>query len=191
MRWTIEAMDDRGDGRGWDDRGDGRGWGAIIMSGIMDADGTTGTDGAQGAQGSQGRAKRQRAVTVRPAPRRVDPSAPGAELWGACMGELWPWRYREYPGWRACAAAALGLSSNTVARWCRAGTYAGVTAPAARRLSALLKSRASTAMHLAAELDKYADDRDAAATKNARYNLRIMRIEERDGWRSRPRKLKP
>ena len=186
-------MDDRGDGRGWDDRGDGRGWGAIIMGEIMGADGSPGSAGAQGSQGSQGsqgRAKRQRAVTVRPAPRRVDPSAPGAELWGACMGELWPWRYREYPGWRACAAAALGLSSNTVARWCRAGTYAGVTPAAARRLSALLKSRASTAMHLAAELDKYADDRDATATKNARYNLRIMRIEERDGWRSRPRKIK-
>ena len=155
-----------------------------IMSEIM------GSPGSPGSGGAQGRAAKLKVATTRPAPRRADTSAPGAVLWAAAVSHLWPWRYREYPGWRACAADALSLSRDTVSRWCRAGTYAGVTAPAARRLSALLKSRASTAMHLAAELDKYADDRDATATKNARYNLRIMRIEERDGWRSRPRKLK-
>jgi len=175
------------------------------MSGIMDATGTDGdaiimgapgTDGAPGSLGTQEalraqrRAKRQARRRAIPTALAYDESADGAGLWSAAIGCLWPWRLGEYPGYGVAAAAALGLKRDTIYRWLKKGSD-GLSAPAARRMSALLKSRASTAMHLAAELDKYADDRDATATKNARYNLRIMRIEERDGWRSRPRKLKP
>ena len=160
------------------------------MGEIKDANGAPGSLGTQGSQGSQGRVKRHAGRRSLPLAIPYAESAPGAGLWSAAIGLLWPWRLREYPGYSAAAGAALNLKPATVFRWLRSGST-GVTPAAARRLSALLKSRASTAMHLAAELDKYADDRDATATKNARYNLRIMRIEERDGWRSRPRKLKP
>ena len=138
---------------------------------------------------AQRRAKRRLRRSAIPAPLPHDISSPGSGLWAAAIGHVWPWRLHDYPGYGAAAAAALGLAPGTIYRWLKPGSF-GLSAPAARRMAALLKSRASTAMHLAADLDRYADDRDATATKNARYNLRIMRIEERDGWRSRPRKIK-
>ena len=141
------------------------------------------------AQRAQWRAKRRARRSAIPKPLPHADSSPGSAIWAAAIGHIWPWRLHEYPGYGAAAAAALGLAPATIYRWLKPGSF-GLSAPAARRMSALLKSRASTAMHLAAELDRYADDRDATATKNARYNLRIMRIEERDGWRSRPRKIK-
>ena len=140
------------------------------------------------AMRAQRRAKRQARRSAIPAPLPHDDNSAGSGLWAAAIGHIWPWRLHDYPGYGAAAAAALGLAQGTIYRWLKPGSF-GLSAPAARRMSALLKSRASTATHLAAELDRYADDRDATATKNARYNLRIMRIEERDGWRSRPRKI--
>ena len=155
----------------------------------MEPPGSTASAEELRAQRAQRRAKRQARRRAIPAPLPHDASSPGSEIWSAAIGHIWPWRLNEYPGYGAAAAAALNLAPGTIYRWLKPGSF-GLSAPAARRMAALLKSRASTAVHLAAELDRYADDRDATATKNARYNLRIMRIEERDGWRSRPRKIK-
>ena len=151
--------------------------------------GSPGSPGSAEAQRAQWRAKRRARRSAIPKPLPHADNSAGSGLWAAAIGHVWPWRLNEYPGYGAAAAAALGLAPGTIYRWLKPGSF-GLSAPAARRMAALLKSRASTAMHLAAELDKYADDRDATATKNARYNLRIMRIEERDGWRSRPRERK-
>ena len=156
------------------------------MHKIVDAPESTESAGELRAQRRAKRQARRRAI---PAPLPHDASSAGSGLWAAAIGHVWPWRLNEYPGYGAAAAAALNLAPGTIYRWLKPGSF-GLSAPAARRMAALLKSRASTAVHLAAELDRYADDRDATATKNARYNLRIMRIEERDGWRSRPRKIK-
>ena len=159
------------------------------MHKIMDAPEPPGPAEAAQALRAQRRAKRRARRSAIPAPLPHDDSSAGSGLWAAAIGHVWPWRLHEYPGSGAAAAAALHRAPGTIYRWLKPGSF-GLSAPAARRMAALLKSRASTAMHLAAELDRYADDRDATATKNARYNLRIMRIEERDGWRSRPRERK-
>ena len=159
------------------------------MHKIMDAPEPPESAEAAQALRAQRRAKRKARRSAIPKPLPHADSSPGSAIWAAAIGHIWPWRLHEYPGYGAAAAAALNLAPATIYRWLKPGSF-GLSAPAARRMAALLKSRASTAMHLAAELDRYADDRDATATKNARYNLRIMRIEERDGWRSRPRERK-
>ena len=159
------------------------------MHKIMNAPEPPGSTEAAQALRAQRRAKRKARRSAIPKPLPHADNSAGSGLWAAAIGHIWPWRLHEYPGYGAAAAAALNLAPGTIYRWLKPGSF-GLSAPAARRMAALLKSRASTAMHLAAELDRYADDRDATATKNARYNLRIMRIEERDGWRSRPRERK-
>ena len=129
---------------------------------------------------------RHRSRTACPPFRPPAYSRADVQLFFRTAYELWPWRVREYPGWHACAAAALGYAQTTVSRMCQVGSRP-FPVGAARKLSVLLKSKARTFLELAAAWDAYADQRVIEAQARAVRPFRTMALEERQGWRSAPR----
>lgn len=126
--------------------------------------------------------------TPRPKPiPNANPDQKTGILWAETITAMWPWRLGEYPGYSACAADALGYAKTTIRRWLSKGARP-FPATAADKLVNLLRSKAMEMLRLASEWETYATDARAEAAQRGYKGFRLQKIDEKDGWRSNPRK---
>ena len=126
--------------------------------------------------------------TARPKPiERAGLTREDNILWIETVNALWPWRLGEYPGYSECAAVALSYAKSTIRRWLSNGSRP-IPANAAFKLATLLRSKATVYLQLAERWQKYGDETIERGKRNAYPGFRNHRLDEKDGWRSNPRK---